>query len=187
MRLLCLALAAAAGEAWPGVPGTAMGEKKVPESLGLAPGVVFLVCIVLFQLLHSHDAAAALHWVHGGGGAAALKTQPIADAWLVDYNAALATICFMLFLGFADDVLDIPWRVKLLLPMLAALPLMVAYGGGTGVAVPLPLRGVLGLPGYLDLGPLYYVRLPCGTPCMGGPAASQRRPAMACRAQLLCP
>lgn len=29
---------------------------------------------------------------------------------LVDYNAALATICFMLFLGFADDVLDIPWR-----------------------------------------------------------------------------
>ena len=29
--------------------------------------------------------------------------------WQVDYNAALATICFMLFLGFADDVLDIPW------------------------------------------------------------------------------
>lgn len=29
---------------------------------------------------------------------------------LVDYNAALATVCFMLFLGFADDVLDIPWR-----------------------------------------------------------------------------
>lgn len=23
---------------------------------------------------------------------------------LVDYNAALSTICFMLFLGFADDV-----------------------------------------------------------------------------------
>ncbi|KAK9836140.1 hypothetical protein WJX81_004399 [Elliptochloris bilobata] len=137
--------------------GTAMGAKKVPESLGLAPGVVFLVCIVLFQLLHSHDAAAVLHSVHGGGGRAALKTQAIADAWLVDYNAALATICFMLFLGFADDVLDIPWRVKLLLPTLAALPLVVAYGGGTGIAVPLPLRGVLGLPSYLDLGPLYYV------------------------------
>ena len=135
-----------------------MGEKKVPESLGLAPGVVFLVCIVLFQLLHSHDTAALLHWVSGSGGGTALKAQPIADAWLVDYNAALATICFMLFLGFADDVLDIPWRVKLLLPMLAALPLIVAYGGGTGIAVPLPLRGLLGLPGYLDLGPLYYVR-----------------------------
>lgn len=51
---------------------------------------------------------------------------------LVDYNAALATICFMLFLGFADDVLDIPWRVKLILPCLASLPLLIAYSGGTG-------------------------------------------------------
>jgi UDP-N-acetylmuramyl pentapeptide phosphotransferase/UDP-N-acetylglucosamine-1-phosphate transferase len=51
---------------------------------------------------------------------------------LVDYNAALATICFMLFLGFADDVLDIPWRVKLILPCIASLPLLIAYTGGTG-------------------------------------------------------
>jgi UDP-N-acetylmuramyl pentapeptide phosphotransferase/UDP-N-acetylglucosamine-1-phosphate transferase len=38
----------------------------------------------------------------------------------------------MLFLGFADDVLDIPWRVKLALPALASLPLLIAYSGGTG-------------------------------------------------------
>lgn len=31
--------------------------------------------------------------------------------WLVEYNAALACICFMAFLGFVDDVLDVPWRV----------------------------------------------------------------------------
>ena len=66
----------------------------MPEALGLAPGVAFLVCVVAFQQLHHSGAA---------GDAAS-------DAWLVDYNAALATICFMLFLGFADDVLDIPWR-----------------------------------------------------------------------------
>lgn len=48
----------------------------------------------------------------------------IPESWLVDFNAALATICFMLFLGFADDVLDIPWRVKLMLPALASLPLV---------------------------------------------------------------
>ena len=46
------------------------------------------------------------------------------DSWLVDYNAALATICFMLFLGFADDMLDILWRVKLMLPALASLHLV---------------------------------------------------------------
>ena len=31
--------------------------------------------------------------------------------WLVEYNAALASVCFMILLGFVDDVLDIPWRV----------------------------------------------------------------------------
>jgi len=31
--------------------------------------------------------------------------------WLVEYNAALASICFMTLLGFIDDVLDVPWRV----------------------------------------------------------------------------
>ena len=85
----------------------------------------------------------------------AAPCEPLSDAWLVDYNAALATICFMLFLGFADDVLDIPWRVKLLLPCLASLPLLVAYSGGTDVILPKPLRPWLDLPAVLALGPLY--------------------------------
>ena len=135
--------------------GTEAGEKPIPESLGLAPGVVFLVCIVLFQQLHYYDVASGLHWLSGRPAPDLLLHKSIADSWLVDYNAALATICFMLFLGFADDVLDVPWRVKLLLPLLAALPLVVAYGGGTGVSVPKPLRGVAGLPDYLELGVLY--------------------------------
>ena len=63
----------------------------------------------------------------------------------------------MLFLGFADDVLDIPWRVKLLLPTIASLPLLTAYSGGTGVVVPKPLRALLGLGSYLELGVLYKV------------------------------
>lgn len=74
----------------------------------------------------------------------ACALQLLPDSWLVDYNAALATIGFMVFLGFADDVLDIPWRVKLVLPLFASLPLLVAYSGGTGVAVPMPLQVRLG-------------------------------------------
>ena len=106
--------------------------------------MVFLVCIVLTEQLHAFGA----RWLSAG--------QPPGriDSWLVDYNAALATICFMLFLGFADDVLDIPWRVKLILPTVASMPLLTAYGGGTGVAIPRPLR-VLGIPAYLELGLLY--------------------------------
>jgi UDP-N-acetylglucosamine--dolichyl-phosphate N-acetylglucosaminephosphotransferase len=62
----------------------------------------------------------------------------------------------MLFLGFADDVLDVPWRVKLALPALASLPLLIAYSGGTGVVVPRPLRALLpALPARLELGALY--------------------------------
>ena len=30
-----------------------------------------------------------------------------------------------------DDVLDVPWRAKIALPAVAALPLLMAYAGGT--------------------------------------------------------
>lgn len=75
--------------------GSAAGDKDIPESLGLAPGVVFLVCvsrwsapassllsavpsghppvrcllqicIVLFQQLHYYDAASVVHWLRNG-------------------------------------------------------------------------------------------------------------------------
>ena len=116
----------------------------------------FQVCIILFQQLHYYDVASTIHGLTNGNGGSGsifslsalrnIEYQRVTDAWLVDYNAALATICFMLFLGFADDVLDIPWRVKLVLPALASLPLLTAYSGGTGVIVPKPLRALLPLP-----------------------------------------
>ncbi|MBA0767678.1 hypothetical protein Gotri_016539, partial [Gossypium trilobum] len=92
--------------------------------------------------------------------------------WLVEYNAALASICFMILLGFVDDVLDVPWRVtsmaselmlnkiltfffvksrKLLLPSIAALPLLMAYAGHTTIIIPKPLISYVGQE-VLDLG-----------------------------------
>ena len=56
--------------------GTKGGEERIPESLGLAPGVVFLVCIILFQQLHCYDVASVLHWAQGGGKDGALKQEP---------------------------------------------------------------------------------------------------------------
>lgn len=53
--------------------GTPGGEKKVPESLGLAPGVVFLVCIILFQLLQYYDVPSVVHWLQTLGKEGALK------------------------------------------------------------------------------------------------------------------
>jgi UDP-N-acetylmuramyl pentapeptide phosphotransferase/UDP-N-acetylglucosamine-1-phosphate transferase len=39
------------------------------------------------------------------------KSAIVILQWLVEYNAALACVCFMTLLGFVDDVLDVPWRV----------------------------------------------------------------------------
>ncbi len=63
----------------------------------------------------------------------------------------------MLFLGFADDVLNLKWRHKILLPAIATLPLLIIYRvtyGVTFVVVPVPFRRLFG--GLVDLGGLYY-------------------------------
>ncbi|CAI0406782.1 unnamed protein product [Linum tenue] len=112
--------------------GTRQGTVKVPESLGIVVGIVFLVLAIIFQYFNF-----------------------TADSiWLVEYNAALACICFMTLLGFVDDVLDIPWRVKLLLPSFAALPLLMAYAGHTTILIPKPLTQYVGVD-VLDLGWIY--------------------------------
>lgn len=134
--------------------GTPAGDTPIPESAGLAPAAVFLLCIITFELIHYYDINSLVEWITNGFRGP-LHLQLLPDSWLVDYNAALATIGFMVFLGFADDVLDIPWRVKLVLPLFASLPLLVAYSGGTGIAVPRPLQALLGLPTFLELGLLY--------------------------------
>ena len=64
----------------------------------------------------------------------------------------------MLLLGFADDVLDLRWRHKLLLPTIASLPLLMVYYvnfNSTLIIVPKPMRPFIGFS--VDLWILYYV------------------------------
>lgn len=133
--------------------GSQGGERKIPEALGLVVGVVYLVCIIFFQQMHFYGEKV---WSNDGVNGECPSIDAM-ERGMPDYNAALATICFMLFLGFADDVLDIRWRVKLILPALASLPLLVAYSGGTGIAIPGLLQRMIGLPSFLELGILYKV------------------------------
>jgi UDP-N-acetylglucosamine--dolichyl-phosphate N-acetylglucosaminephosphotransferase len=60
----------------------------------------------------------------------------------------------MLFLGFADDVLDLRWRYKLILPFFASLPMLLAYQGKTGVVIPKPLQTFFGAK-FAELGIFY--------------------------------
>ncbi|VDL39608.1 unnamed protein product [Hymenolepis diminuta] len=76
------------------------------------------------------------------------------DILLIPFLAALLSICCMIFLGFADDVLNLRWRHKLILPTLSSLPILmvhIANIGTTHIAVPLFLHR------YLGTSPLYYV------------------------------
>ena len=97
----------------------------------------------------------------------------ILEAWkyflspqYVAFLAALLSICCMIFLGFADDVLDLRWRHKLLLPTIASLPLLMVYFVTfdlTTIVVPMPLRGLLGY--QINIGEWIYrfIKPICGT------------------------
>ena len=101
--------------------GTPRGEVAVPESLGTVSGSVLLICIVFCEVYYAAT-----------------------DKGLVEYCSATLSICFMLFLGLADDVLDLPWRVKFIIPTVATLPLLCTYfrtgGANTSVVLPKPVR-----------------------------------------------
>lgn len=108
---------------------------KIPESLGIVPAVVFLIVVVLLQIPAFQVSSHKLD--------------------LVEYDAALFCICFMILLGFGDDVLELKWRYKMILPAFASLPLIVAYQGSTMVVVPPPLTWLCG--STVDLGWFYLI------------------------------
>ena len=64
-------------------------------------------------------------------------------------------------LGFADDMYDLRWRHKFLIPAIASLPLITSYGFQHGVTfVVVPKFAVQYMPNHetlIDLGYLYYI------------------------------
>jgi UDP-N-acetylglucosamine--dolichyl-phosphate N-acetylglucosaminephosphotransferase len=55
--------------------------------------------------------------------------REVSEKLIYWHSTAQLSILFMILLGFMDDVLDIRWRYKLILPFFAALPLLIAYDG----------------------------------------------------------
>ena len=70
-------------------------------------------------------------------------------------------MCLALLLGFADDVLDVRWRWKIVLSALSTLPLLLAYDGPTDLVLPHGVAALLRVPPVLDLGVLYRVFICC--------------------------
>lgn len=102
-----------------GKRGTPKESHDVPEALGIVCGIVFLVCTICSQLVFAKN-----------------ETQ------MIVYNSALFSVCFMIFLGFLDDTLDLKWRYKLILPTIASLPLLLSYSGSTAMYIPKPFTTI---------------------------------------------
>ncbi|XP_012266811.1 UDP-N-acetylglucosamine--dolichyl-phosphate N-acetylglucosaminephosphotransferase isoform X1 [Athalia rosae] len=117
---------------------------RIPEALGVVTGCVFLITMFLFIPVPFSDYI--------------FKNADFPHNEFVELLAALLSICCMLLLGFADDVLDLRWRHKLLLPTIASLPLLMVYYvnfNSTLIIVPKPLRTWFGFS--VDLWLLYYL------------------------------
>ena len=64
-----------------------------------------------------------------------------------------------ILLGFADDILDLQWRYKLLFPFFIIIPLVSSYNGITHFEVIYPFSLVLGR--QFELGFLYFFYITC--------------------------
>lgn len=128
-------------------------KPQVPESYGVIIGCVFLISMFLFiPIPFTFDENAATDAVTGG------KPLTFPHDKFVELIAALLSICCMIFLGFADDVLDLRWRHKLLLPTIATLPLLMVYYvnyNSTTVMMPNFARSFFGTS--VNIGILYYI------------------------------
>jgi len=109
-------------------------RKEVPESLGIVPATVFLVVSIISQAI-----------------------IPLSLERKLEFNAGLLSICFMIFLGFADDMLDLKWRYKLILPTIASIPLVLAYSGSTSILIPNFLSYFVGGKNLIDLGLIFKI------------------------------
>lgn len=92
--------------------GTPAGDIPIAESLGLISATIYITVLCFLHLVGYHNGDSHM------------------------YTIAMACVTFMTLLGFADDVLDLKWRYKLVLPLFASLPLLVNYTHKTTVIVP---------------------------------------------------
>ncbi len=109
-----------------GLGGPRDGE-RVPESCGIVSSMVFMICL------------GALQFIFG-----------TSNDQLLEYNAALLSICFATLLGLVDDIIDIKWRHKLPVALMMTLPLLMSYKGETSILVPKALSPLLSYAGAQD-------------------------------------
>ncbi|CAK9115094.1 unnamed protein product [Durusdinium trenchii] len=116
----------------------------IPESQGTITAAVYILVLSVFIPF----------------AFASYELDRFPHAEMAEYLAAVLTITFASFMGFADDVIDLRWRYKIPIPFLATLPLLSVYyanGNHTGVMVPNQFRWLFG--DFVELGLGFYLFL----------------------------
>ncbi|KAM3717390.1 UDP-N-acetylglucosamine--dolichyl-phosphate N-acetylglucosaminephosphotransferase [Dirofilaria immitis] len=118
----------------------------VPEPIGVISAAVYLVVMFLFIPFPVYE------WSQ-------LESSNPHQKFLM-FLSALTAICSAVLLGFADDVLDLRWRHKLLFPTLASLPLLLVYyvsGSSATIVLPSLVQALFSMRECIDIGIFYYV------------------------------
>ncbi|KAJ2703224.1 tunicamycin resistance protein [Coemansia sp. IMI 203386] len=140
-----------------GLSGADLSKPSQPvlaESMGMVAATVYLIATFLFIPAQFRN-----WWATQDSGSYEHGSYKFPFDRLGEYLSALLSLQSMVFLGFADDVFDLRWRFKLLLPTIASIPVLIVYYVGYGVThvvVPVFMRPWLGTH-IVDLGTLYYV------------------------------
>lgn len=143
-----------------------VGRPQVPESGGMVSGTVYLVTLFLFLPFPFIRTLVADANPINTTDAGEIFASSLAGIDLVEMLVALLSISCMLFLGFADDVLVLRWREKLILPFIAILPVLMVYYidyGVTHILLPKPLSSlvrylrIVEYNNVLDVGIFYYI------------------------------
>ncbi|OHT16249.1 glycosyl transferase [Tritrichomonas foetus] len=109
---------------------------QVPETMGLESSAIMIACVIII--------------------AAFSEVRNI-------LYPAIISISLTTFLGFADDVLNIPWRVKIFIPFFSVLPLVLNYDGSTTIyfhGFLSPIKSLFNVE-YIDVGIFYYLYIFC--------------------------
>ncbi|KAB2576731.1 UDP-N-acetylglucosamine--dolichyl-phosphate N-acetylglucosaminephosphotransferase [Lasiodiplodia theobromae] len=138
---------------------------EIPETMGAVCAVVYLFALLVFIPFPFYkDIVAATSG--GGNRDIIVQVQEVETGRflhrfphnkLASYLSAILSLQTVVLLGIGDDLFDIRWRHKILIPAFASIPMLTVYFvdfGITKIVVPTPLRPYLGV--LLDIGWLYY-------------------------------
>jgi len=132
-----------------------MTDSGRPETMGAVCAMVYLfVLIVFIPWPFYKDIVVA---TSGGGNRDVMKSLEEIETGrllhrfphnkLASYLSAILSLQSIVLLGIGDDLFDIRWRHKVLIPAFAVIPMLAVYFvdfGVTQMVVPLPLRPYLG-------------------------------------------